>query len=89
MISIAIASFKEPKTIGRAIDSILNQNLKDYELIVSSPDKITQKIVERYIQKNKKISLIKDKGLGKPAALNLIFKKARGEVLILTDGDVY
>lgn len=89
MISIAITSFKEPKTIGRAIDSILNQNLKDYELIVSSPDKKTQKVVEKYMQKNKNILLIKDKGLGKPTALNLIFKKAHGEILILTDGDVY
>jgi cellulose synthase/poly-beta-1,6-N-acetylglucosamine synthase-like glycosyltransferase len=35
------------------------------------------------------IRIIKDKGQGKPAALNLVFNKAKGEILLLTDGDVY
>ena len=90
MISIIITSFNEPGTIGRAITSFISQNIKQkYELIVSSPDKETLNEALKYAYKNRNIKLIKDKGEGKPSALNLAFKKAKGNILILTDGDVY
>lgn len=34
------------------------------------------------------VKLLRDKGIGKPAALNLAFPEAKGDILILTDGDV-
>ena len=40
-------------------------------------------------KRNKKIILIRDNGEGKPSALNLAFKKAKGDILIFTDGDVF
>ena len=90
MISIIITAFKEPKTIGRTIESFLNQNIKGkYELIISAPDKETLSIAEKYSSKNKKIKLFKDPGKGKSYALNLLLKKVKGDILILTDGDVY
>ncbi|MDP1728801.1 MAG: glycosyltransferase [archaeon] len=90
MISFIITGYKEPKTVGKAIESILANNLpKDYELFVSAPDKETLQAAKKYANKNKKIKLIQDEGRGKPAALNLIFKKAKGKILILTDADVY
>jgi len=89
MISIVITSYKEASTIGKAISRITNQKIKDYELIVSAPDDETIDVAKNYAKKNKKIKILKDKGNGKPAALNLVFKKAKGEILILTDGDVY
>jgi len=90
VISIIITSFKEPKTIGRAIEAILYNKIKDnFELIISAPDKETLAVASAYAKKNKKIRLLKDSGKGKPAALNLILKKAKGEILVLTDGDVY
>jgi len=85
-ITILIVAFKEPKTIGRAIESFLNQNIKEkYELVVSAPDKETQEVVKKY----KKIKLLKDPGKGKSYALNLALKKIKGSIIILTDGDVY
>ena len=90
MISIIITAYKEQKTIGRAIDSILNNKLKeDFEIIVSAPDEETLNVVAEYSKKNKKIKIVKDEGEGKPAALNMVFKKAKGDILVLTDGDVY
>jgi len=90
MISIIITAYKEQKTIGRAIDSILNNKLKeDFEIIVSAPDEETLNVVSEYSKKNKKIKIVKDEGQGKPAALNMVFKKAKGDILVLTDGDVY
>lgn len=90
MISIIITSFKEPKTIGKAIESFLNQKIKEkYEIIVSAPDEETLRVAKKYARKNKKIKLLKDSGKGKPSALNSIFKKAKGDILVLSDGDVF
>ncbi|MFC1682202.1 glycosyltransferase [Nanoarchaeota archaeon] len=90
MISIIITSFKEPKTIGKAIESFTSQELpKNYELIVAAPDKETQEVVEQYQKKNKNIQLFKDPGKGKSYAINLLLPKLKGEIIILSDGDVY
>lgn len=90
MISIIITAFKEPKTIGKAIESFLKQGVKSkFELIVSAPDKETLNAAKKYSYKNKKIKLFKDPGKGKSYALNLLFKKIKGDIIILTDGDVY
>ncbi len=85
MISIIITAYKEPNTISKAIESIIKQIKKEDELIVVCPDKETKEVALKY----KKIKHIQDPGKGKPTALNLAFKKAKGEILILTDGDVF
>ncbi len=95
MISIIITSYKEPKTISRAIKSLAIKSYsslqKEFEIIQVSPDKATLKVGEKTAQE---ISLknyiqIKDPCKGKPYALNMAFKKAKGNIIILTDGDVY
>jgi len=86
MISIIITSYKEPKTIGRAIEAVLNNKIKEkHEIIVAAPDKETAAVIKKY----KQVKYFKDKGLGKSNALNQLFNKAKGDILILTDGDVF
>ncbi len=90
MISIIITAFKEPQTIGKAIESLINQEIKEnYELIITAPDKETLLTAKKYTDKNHKIKLYKDPGKGKSYALNLLLKKVKGDIIILTDGDVY
>ena len=90
MISIIITSFKEPKTIGKAIESFVNQGIKEkYEILVLAPDKETLAEANKLRKKSAKLKTIQDPGKGKPSALNLAFKKAKGDILILSDGDVY
>ncbi len=90
MLSIIITSFKEPNTIGKAIDSFLQQKTSiNYELIVSAPDKETQEIVEIYAKKHKQVRLFKDPGKGKSHALNLLLPEVKGDIIMLSDGDVY
>ncbi|MBU1076426.1 MAG: glycosyltransferase [Spirochaetes bacterium] len=84
MISIIITGYKEPKTIGKAIESFQEQKIKDSEIIVLAPDKETLDVAKKY-----KVKITKDPGKGKPSALNLAFKKAKGDILVLSDGDVY
>lgn len=90
--TIIITSFNEPKTIGKAINSFINQKINySYELIVVAPDEETKRIVKNY--KNKKIKYFKDPGKGKAFALNLVFKKIfnkdKDNILIFSDGDVF
>jgi cellulose synthase/poly-beta-1,6-N-acetylglucosamine synthase-like glycosyltransferase len=44
---------------------------------------------EKYSLKDRRVKLLKDSGDGKSAALNLAVTKAKGDILILTDGDVF
>ncbi len=90
MISIVITSFKEPETIGKAIESIINQPIKeDYELAITAPDMETLRVAKKYQLTNNKIKLFKDPGKGKSYALNLLLKKLTGRIIIFTDGDVH
>ncbi len=90
MISILITSYKEPNTIGRAIDAFLNQKIdREYEILVGAPDKETGNVVLQYTHKYPQVRWVQDQRKGKPAALNMLFKEAKGEYLILSDGDVY
>ncbi|MBN1923695.1 MAG: glycosyltransferase family 2 protein [Nanoarchaeota archaeon] len=87
MISVIITAFKEAGTIKKCIKSIISQKIKDnYELIVVAPDKET---LDSAKKSSKKVKTFKDEGAGKWAALNLAFEKAKGDVLIMCDGDTY
>ena len=90
MISIIITSFKEPKTIGKAIESFVKQNIKEnYELYIVAPDNETINIAKKNKRRYKQIKIFKDPGKGKLHALNLVFQKLSGQIIILSDGDVY
>lgn len=95
--SVIIFTRNEPCSIRKAIDAILSQIKKQNtelfaELLVVAPDKETCDIVHAIEQKlagnPPVIRFIQDKGIGKPAALNLVMTRARGDICVLTDGDV-
>ena len=96
MISVIIASFKEPKTIGRCVSSIVNRKYSgiptNFEVIQVSPDEETLNAGKKEAKKyrlGKKYIQLKDPRKGKPYALRMAFKKAKGDIFILTDGDTY
>ena len=89
MISIIITAFKEQKTIERAISAIEEQEIGEHETIVVAPDKETLEAAEKIKKKYKNLVVLKDKGKGKSAALNFAVENGKGDILILTDGDVY
>ncbi len=89
-ITFIITAYKEPKTIGKAIESVLNQKTNFvYDVVVSAPDKETISIAKKYSLKNKNLTVFQDPGKGKSFALNLLFSKIDSDILILSDGDVY
>jgi len=85
-MSVIITAFKEPKTICKAIAAIKSQLGKNDEILVVAPDDETLEEAKKI--KDKRVKLLKDKGKGKPAAMNLAVKTAKGNILVWTDGDV-
>jgi cellulose synthase/poly-beta-1,6-N-acetylglucosamine synthase-like glycosyltransferase len=86
--SVVITAYKEERTLPSLITSLKNQLSKNSEVLVIAPDEPTLSVAKKFAKKDKRIRILKDPGKGKPTALNLGFKKARGEILVLTDGDV-
>ena len=90
MIDVIITSFNEPKTIGNAIDSFLKQDLKEkYNIWVVAPDKETLEIAKSYSKNNENVKTFVDPGKGKSYALHEILPKLKGEIIVLSDGDVF
>lgn len=97
MISVIIPSYKEPKTIGRCISSIAKRKYSGisspFEIIQISPDALTLKQGKKEAKKlnlsKKQFFQIKDPRRGKPYALKMALKKAKGDIIVFTDGDTY
>lgn len=90
MISIIITAYREEKTIGKAIESFTTQKInEELEILVACPDEATKKVIEDYSKKYPFVKHVQDPGEGKPTALNICFKIAKGDKIIMSDGDVY
>lgn len=77
------------KYVGRAIESILNQTLVDFELLVvddGSPDG-SGAICDRYASLDSRIRVFHQANAGAPAARNRAMDHARGEYLFFLDAD--
>jgi glycosyltransferase involved in cell wall biosynthesis len=84
-------AFNSEDYIQEAIESVLNQDYKNLELIViddASTD-ATKKIIENYVsQDNRIVPVYATQNGGKPSkAKNLGLKKARGEYIAFLDSD--
>lgn len=95
-LTVIVNSWDEPSSIGKAIKCIANPTYssipEDFELIQVSPDDATLNAGEKAANNlglNKKYIQIRDPKKGKPFALNMALKQAKGEIIIMTDGDVY
>lgn len=91
-VSIIVPVYNVEKYIKKCLDSLVNQTLKDIEIIVvndGSPDN-SQKIVDKYIKKYpKKVkAYIKENG-GLGSARNYGIEKSTSDYLMFVDSDDY
>ncbi len=88
-ISIIIPVYNVEKYLNRCVDSILNQSLQDFEIILvndGSTDS-SPKICDEYVQQDERIHVIHKQNARVAAARNDGIKVAQGEFISLIDSD--
>jgi len=88
-VSVIISVFNEEKYIVNCLQSLTKQTFKDFEIIVvddGSTDKTKAKIRSLRLDN---LSYLYQQHQGPAKARNLAGQKARGEVLVFVDADMY
>lgn len=92
IISVVVSAYNAQSTIGRTIESIQSQSLKDWEMIVvndCSTDN-TVNIVKEYSNKDTRIRLIShDVNKGAGLARRTGISHIKGEFMTFLDSDDY
>ena len=88
MVSIIIPVLNREKTISRAIDSVIRQTYKDWELIIVDDGCTdnTIKIVNKYTPKYN-IRVVKNKIHGVASARNTGILNSKGDYIAFLDSD--
>lgn len=88
-VSVIVAIYNIEKYLPRALDSLVNQTLRDIEIIAvddGSTDSCPQ-IADRYAEKDPRIHVIHRKNGGLSAARNTGLSAASGDYIGYLDGD--
>ncbi|MDD3662033.1 MAG: glycosyltransferase [Candidatus Dojkabacteria bacterium] len=93
MISIILTAWKEPKSAERAARLLVrdaSQLVGGSEFILICPDDETREAVRNAVHEEgyEPAIFLTDPGKGKPYALNMACRRAKGEIIVSTDGDV-
>lgn len=87
--SFIVPVYNVEKYLKKCLDSILSQTYKNFEVIIvndGSPDN-SQKIIDEYKKKDKRIKAYKKENGGISSARNFGISKAKGEFLLFVDSD--
>ena len=88
-ISAILAVFNEEKFIIKAIESLINQTIREIEIIIvndgSSDNNLN--IINDYCKKDSRITIINQENMGLGASRNNAMKIAKGEYIAFLDGD--
>lgn len=89
LISIIVPIYNGEKTIGRCIDSILNQNFDDFELILINDGSVdsTEFICRNYVKNDCRIKFYNKLNGGVSSARNLGISYATGDWITFIDSD--
>ncbi len=90
-ISVIVPVYNVEKYLKRCLDSLVNQTLKEIEIIVvndGSPDE-SEKIILEYLEKYRNIKYYKKENAGLSVARNYGISKSSGEYIAFVDSDDY
>lgn len=90
-VSIIVPVYNVEKYIERCLDTLINQTLKDIEIIIvndESPDKSIE-ICEKFAEKDSRIKIYSKLNEGLGFARNYGIQKANGEYIAFVDSDDY
>ena len=91
LISIVVPVYNVKQYLEKCIDSILNQTYNNFELILvddGSKDG-SEKICDRYLKKDKRVSVIHKKNGGLSSARNVAIEASKGKYITFIDSDDY
>lgn len=93
-VSVILPARNEEKFIGKCLDSLVNQDYQNYEIIAvdDSSEDSTGKIIEQYSKKNPTVIHVSakpkpDGWIGKNWACMEGYNKSTGDLLLCTDSD--
>lgn len=89
-VSIVTPSYNSEEFIEMTIMSVIEQTYKDWEMIIVDDKSFddSNKIIERYIEKDNRIKLIKlDNSSGPAVARNTAIENAKGRYIAFLDSD--
>lgn len=88
-LSIILPVYNTAKYLNQCIDSILNQSLKEFELICINDGSTDNSlnILKEYASKDNRITIIDKENGGQGLARNIAIEKAIGEYLSFIDSD--
>ena len=90
-LSIIVPVYNTFQYLPRCLDSLVKQNLNDYEIIIvndGSPDN-SQDIIDEYVKRYDNIKAYKKENGGLSDARNYGIAKASGEYIAFVDSDDY
>lgn len=88
LVSIVIATYNMAQYLPQAVESILSQSWKNFELIIvddGSTDN-TEQVIQAYID-NHRVKYIKNENQGQPRAKNCGLLHTKGQFIAFCDGD--
>lgn len=88
-ISIIMPVYNKEKYIKKAIESILNQTFKDWEMLIIDDGSTDDSLAVCRIFEDPRIHVISTENGGVSHARNIGVDKAQGEYLTFVDGDDY
>mgnify|MGYP000375050398 FL=1 len=91
MVSVIIPVYNVEEYLKEALESVVNQSLKDIEIIIindGSTDK-SLRIIKGYATKDKRIKIINQKNQGQSIARNSGIENAKGKYIYFMDSDDY
>ena len=88
-VSVIIPVFNAQEYLAKCLDSIVNQTLKDIEIICINDGSVDSslKILEGYAQNDSRIVVVSQNNKGQGAARNKGIKIANGEYIAFVDND--
>ena len=90
-VSVIVAIYNVEKYLENCLDSLVNQTLKDMEIILVNDGSLdnSEKIINKYLKKYNNIKYLKKKNGGQSSARNYGLKYASGDYIGFVDGDDY
>lgn len=89
MVSIIVPVYNAKDVVGRCIESVLNQEYKDFELLLVDDGSTdgSGEICDRYAAADERVRVFHKENGGVSAARNLALEKAEGKYLQFIDSD--